>query len=476
MARHFLAVVLVLVVIGVVCADPADAANYYVDNSCSANGNGTVDGCASSTGGAGSWRDPQSCFSTARAGDTCYIKNGTYYTTNQGTDPSVTGGFHVANSGTATSRIVFRNYPGHSPLLANCPETATAYASCARPTISGDNVGYFTIQGFRIRGGIWLYGASMQVGQGERGIVIEGNDISQGWGEIDDGNWAALFLQNLTGVLIRGNYIHDIASLSGSGQQSSGSCVKLYHNTDTIVEYNTCRTVNIPESQAGGIDDKAQAVRNVHRYNWIEDVNTCVRINNQLNSTSVQIYGNICISQTRGYTSRPGIKLLTNINGVESYNNTVYGFGVGYWDSNPSVVAVRSYNNIYSHIVDNNIESYSSWTSFLVDFNSYWPGASLPRFRALGNWYNTLTQLQAGTGWDRNSLEVDCQFVSPGSDFHLRSGSPCATAGRTGGTASGSPIEMGAYGVTTCVGHTCSGGGVPPPLAPSTPTNLRITR
>jgi hypothetical protein len=131
-----------------------------------------------------------------------------------------------------------------------------------------------------------------------RGVVIRNNDISQGWGEVDDGNWAAIFLADQTGARIVGNTIHDVSVISGGGQQSSGSCIKLYQNTDSIVEYNTCRSTRIAESQAGGIDDKAEAIRNIHRFNWIEDTNMCVRVNNQLNSAGVQIYGNVCIGRT----------------------------------------------------------------------------------------------------------------------------------------------------------------------------------
>ena len=142
-----------------------------------------------------------------------------------------------------------------------------------------------------------------------------------------DGNWAGIFLENMQGAVIENSFIHDIAVPSGGGQQSSGGCMKLYHNADSIVQNNTCRTVNIPDSQAGGIDDKAQATRNIHRYNWIQDVNTCVRINNQLQS--------IGRPDLRQHLHRPlrhtaaGVRLITNINGITIYNNTFYRFGVG---------------------------------------------------------------------------------------------------------------------------------------------------
>src|SRR3954469_2030552 len=89
-------------------ARQASATNYYVDGSCSVDGNGRADQCASSAGGAGAWNATtsganggvQNCFNTLVAGDTCFIKNGTYITTWTGNDYRITGGFHPANSGT----------------------------------------------------------------------------------------------------------------------------------------------------------------------------------------------------------------------------------------------------------------------------------------------------------------------------------------------------------------------------------------
>jgi len=449
----------------------ASATNFYVDGSCSANGNGTGDGCASSSGGSGAWRDPQSCFSNAQAGDTCYIKNGTYYTSNNGTDNSENGGFSVANSGTSSAPIVFRNYPGHTPTLANCPAGTTSYSTCARPTITAPTRAYITFQGLKVIGGMWIYGASSIVGQGTRGLVIKDNEIVQGWGEVDDGNWAALFIDSQQGALLQNNYIHDVSVLVGGGNQSSGSCIKLYHNADTIVELNTCRTVTIPESQAGGIDDKAQAVRNIHRYNWIEDVNACVRLNNQLNSTGVKIYGNVCISQQRGYGDRPGIRLLTLINGVEVFNNTLVGFGMGVEIQGPTVTGAKIYNNIYANVAANNVEFYLDPQA--EDYNTYTSGR---QYRIGGSWRSTLSALISGTGFDAHSTEAACQFVSS-TDFHLRAGTSCTGAGRVGGVSTGAAVDKGAYGVASCIGQNCAAPPPPPPdggTAPGAPTGVRI--
>ncbi len=443
----------VVVVLVLLSAEIAFAANLYVDGSCTTEGNGLADGCASASGGAGAWRNPQSCFTNARAGDTCLIKNGTYVTQNQGTgDPSEAGGFTVGASGTAAQPIVIRNYPGHSPLLANCAMGETSYAACARPTISAPFRQHVTIEGLRIRGGIWIYGASPVVGEGSRGIVLRGNEITQGWGEIDDGNWAAIFLANQQGAFVQGNYIHDVSVLAGGGQQSSGSCVKLYQNADSVIERNTCRSVPIAESQAGGIDDKAQAVRNVHRFNWIEDVNTCVRVNNQLESRGVQVYGNVCVNAVG--TARPGVRLIVNIDDIDIHNNTFYGFaqGLQIMSEGAAVTNARFYDNIVAGAsTTHNIEAYQNGLS-LSNYNTWRSDA---RFVAPGVDVSSLSAWVSATGFDGQSGDTDCQFVSPGTDFHLTVTSPCRGAGRVGGVASGAVVDRGAYGVTSCVGHSC---------------------
>lgn len=455
-------------------AERADAVDFYVDASCSADGNGTANQCASGAGGAGAFRDLQNCLNTVRAGDTCYIKNGTYTSTNRVGDPSEVGGFALANSGTATAPITIRNYPGHSPLIQNCPSSATSYDQCANPTFTAFQRSYYVIEGLRIRGGIWLYGPGMS--NHARGVVIRNNDISQGWGEVADGNWAAIFLSDQTGARIVGNTIHDISVLSGGGQQSSGSCVKLYQNADTIVEYNTCLRTRIAESQAGGIDDKAEATRNIHRFNWIEDTPMCVRVNNQLQSTGVQIYGNVCIAGSMANTNTC-FRLITNINGIDVFNNTCYNYrnGLEITGEGGQVLNARIYNNIFSNISDNNVEAYQD--PAMLDFNAYWPNASTPRYRLGGSWRNTLADVVNATNFDDRSIETNCGFVAAGADFRLSS-SACVGRGRTGGSTSGSVVDLGAYGVTSCVGASCAGGGTPPPPptggAPASPQNLRI--
>ena len=444
---------------GASCDDPLpEGTKYYVDGSCPVAGDGLAEGCATSDGAPGAFVDPQSCFDVIQAGETCLIKDGTYVTSNDGGDPSEDGGFALRQSGTADAPIVIRSYPGHSPLLANCPPDQTSY--CPRPTISALGVSHAHFDCLRVRGGFAIFGdydyvdgvASVY----DEGLVIQRSEITTGWGEVGDGNWAAIAVYQQNGAWIHHNDIHDVSVQSGGEQQSSGSCIKLYHNTGSVIEYNTCKHVDIAESQAGGIDDKAQAIDNVHRYNWIEDVPSCFRLNNQLQSSGVSFYQNVCIAKPRGTATATniGIRLLTNIDGVEIYGNVVHGFEVGFMimGEDSPVAGVVTYNNIFSQVGSNNLEAYA-YAPSLRDYNAYWPGSL---YLLDGSWAASLSDVQAATPFDDHSLELDCGFVSPGTDFELISGSPCAGAGRTGGTPAGDPVDLGPYvdGIG-CVGHDC---------------------
>ena len=138
-----------------------------------------------------------------------------------------------------------------------------------------------------------------------------------------------------------------------------------------------------------------------------------------------------------------------------------------------AITNARVYNNIFSNISDNNVEAYQD--PALLDYNAYWPSAAAPRYRLGGTWRTALTDVVNATNFDDRSREANCGFAVAGTDFRL-STSVCVGQGRRGGTSSGSVVDLGAYGVTTCVGSTCQGGGQAPSggSAPASPQNLRI--
>ena len=88
----------------VFCYYNSFATNYYV----SPSGSNTNNGLTIST----AFQTLNYASGQTSAGDTVFVLNGTY--TNLSSNSNV---FNIYNSGTAVNNIVFRNYPGHSPLI-----------------------------------------------------------------------------------------------------------------------------------------------------------------------------------------------------------------------------------------------------------------------------------------------------------------------------------------------------------------------
>ena len=458
--------------------DAAYATNFYVDASCSVDGNGRADQCATSAGGAGAWNATvsdaaggvQNCFNTMVAGDTCFIKNGTYRTTWRGNDYRVTGGFHPANSGTATNKITYRAYPGHRPVLINC--TDGAQVECSHQTVGANGQGHIVYDGLTVIGAFYLLNTSMS----NRSIEIKNCDISVGW--FGDGNWSGIYLEKWDGNWIHHNYIHDIIPAPGAIQNGSG--IKHYTSINTIVEYNTIEDLTV---RGNGIDGKYDAVNNIYRFNYFHNIDG---YGTEFNSYSPQnvsspgsgaIYGNVFHDVTTG------IAPIRNINGLDVYNNTFYNVGEMYYQPSDgsSFSNFRQWNNIVNALNgsgENKLTNfYGPAAPSMSDYNVWHAGAPFSYARVL---YQNLAAVQSQRNIDLHSQSGTCSFVNAaGGNFNIQAGTMCKTAGRVGGVASGATVEAGAFGVTPCVGHTCGGGGTtppPPPGAPAAPTNVRVIR
>jgi hypothetical protein len=285
----------------------AEAATWHVKSptTCPNNGNGTAATCAASAGAAGAWNNPVSAFQsvTVTCGDIVQFYTGSWTTANNGSDPSEDGGFTITvnSAGCSGNPIIFKNASGQSPELRNCPLGSTSWAQCSRPTLNLVDKSYIIIDGFNIVGAIYNSTAIPAAYNGtvtslRRGIILRNNNITVGWGEVGDGNWAGIWMSWTNGLWIQNNYVHDIApgSITGSGSQSSATCVKFYTDYAHLTEFNSCKRVTVTDpvggSQAGGFDDKQDVVDGVIRYNWCEDVDTCVRVQNQLMSVTPRLF------------------------------------------------------------------------------------------------------------------------------------------------------------------------------------------
>lgn len=444
-------------------------ANRYVDASCANNGNGSADQCAGSPGGAGAYQDVQSALDVAVAGDVVLVKAGTYTTSYNGADPRETGGYHFTAAGTSGNPITLRSYQEpntwtNKPLLRNASSQTT---NPGRPTITCAHFGYLIIEGLYVEGSISCFGGQPNLAGGiAGGPIVRYNEVTYGWMPGTDGNWSGIFVQDYTDTQVYRNYIHDIVRPSGDNQ-SSASCLKVYNNKNMISEYNTCKAVNISESQAGGIDDKADVDGNIHRYWDIQDVPNCLRFSNQVlnlaTNTGAQVYGNLC--KTTGYN----VRVITNSTNFSFYNNTFTGGCLGFYSDGPTVTSMKFYNNIMGTINGGacgergNFVNYNSGIMIAspTDYNVFTGGENYKDTSGTTN--TSLASHRTFTSLDAGSTETACSFQNAaGGDYRLAVGSPCLTFGHVGGLSGGAVVAVGYEGVgTACVGHLCgvSGGG-----------------
>jgi hypothetical protein len=135
------------------------------------------------------------------------------------------------------------------------------------------------------------------------------------------------------------------------------------------------------------------------------------------------------------------------LRGVEFHDNIVL---------NP---VANGYGVQNMRIQGNNWNVRNTAPAYQMDYNVYAPS---------GNYYectsncgactqrtdSDLASWKAGSGLDVHSIESACSFANlAGGDFHITPGSTCKSVSSTGG-------EVGAYGVTNCVGHLCGSSSV----------------
>jgi len=128
---YFLTLALVLI------ANLAEATTYYV----STTGDNANDGLTLTT----PKRNISTCAALLTAGDTCYVRGGTY--TNEGT-------IQIKQSGTATAPIKLLAYPGERPIISYSVQVDSNRILVEPiPTQPPVALGYITIEGFEISGG-----------------------------------------------------------------------------------------------------------------------------------------------------------------------------------------------------------------------------------------------------------------------------------------------------------------------------------
>ena len=376
------------------------------------------------------WLTIQKALATLVAGDTAYIKAGTYTASTGGTwsNPAM----KPANSGTATNRIAFRRY--QSDVV-----TLDGQGGVSPIGIKGQN--YITFDGFTVTNISSGGPAFCCFGNGAvaLGLILENLTLTYQLTAGGGSNTQQIRLQRQSGATVRNCTLANVTN-ADSGSANSPA-ILMYFNDNCIIENNeiyNCKP---------GIHDKDDGDSNIFRYNLIYNCNVSgIRLHSHNGNThrNQRVYQNIvrdCASAgifVRGTSPSPLLD-------AQVYNNTVVDCGTNYSVA-PTSTRVEVYNNVSkgSGAVDDITDSNGA-LSFLG--------------------YNCFYLSGSGYGGSNNVL-ADPLFVNEAADnYHLQGGSPCVNAGRTGGT-------LGAYITGT---ETIGTGASAPPAdteAPSVPTGL----
>lgn len=386
------------------------------------------------------WATIPKAMSTLVAGDTCYVKAGTYTTTAGDWN---TPGFNPVNSGTATNPIAIRRFGTDTVYLSNNNGSNKICGSQYRNYIIWDG---FTIASTNGLAAVTFFGTSTAR---VKGCILENFTISGLLGPTSD-NMDAVRLNHASSCIVRNCTIFNIhATPTGS----DGVGIRSYGTDNCIYENNTIYDC------ADGIYPKDNSNADIIRYNWVRDtVRSGIRVSAHNGSThrDIQVHHNIVDNVSGSGISIEGDSSSPNLR-TKVFNNTTTR---STRDINVETTATSAevYDNILYQSAATGGMTSSNGALSVANYNCYsptWTGAP-----------------------GANSITSDPQFVNTAlttpAHFKLQTASPCKNADSNG-------LTMGAYEVgTETIGATASGAPPPPPppadtLAPSIPTGLAGT-
>jgi hypothetical protein len=432
----------------------------YVDGACEFMGDGLTDTCAGSDGSAGRFNELQTALESLVEGDTLYVHPGDYYR-EPDPRPRDSGGIYTLEaSGTADRPVIVTAADrADPPTIHSCsPSEPTR---CFGPAFAafGDHV---ILDHLRIRGRIQIWGGAHK--------TMQYLECTHGWGACGDGNWSCLRIESCESCTAHHNYVHDV---SGAGMceaclpgdecgdfEDRGAGLKEFSSNNAVWEFNT---VIDPPRWCYDLHRNSNDV--TIRFNLFEGGGgTPIHIDRTRN---VNIYGNVivtegeadavengCIDAAMQNEASPG----DHFNDIHHNTCAKAHWGITVGDDTPSSV----HDNILLGLAQGrdhprNINLPGEGHS--ADHNAYDADAA---YHAVALYdgteqYDSLSDWQAGTGNDAASIEGPggaCELVDPPGagpdwdfDLHVTAGA-CLTLSGTGG-------EVGAYGLTSCVGHLC---------------------
>ncbi|MEW6364535.1 MAG: right-handed parallel beta-helix repeat-containing protein [Acidobacteriota bacterium] len=390
-------------------AAPSRAGEFYV----SVNGNDSNPGTISSP-----WRTIQKAADTLAAGDTVYIRAGTYRTR-----------VLPRNSGNgASSLITYAAYPGEAPLLdgrgIHVPEDEGLFYVLGKRYIvaSGLKIANAGYAGFYVQDSSYitlsqnrtLKTVSSGIGVWScSDIDVDGNDVSKA---CSGGMQESISIVGTTRFQVRNNHVHHVprsVEKEGICVKDGSSYGKVYgndvHHTTAVGIY-----VDAWENRTHHIEIYGNRVHDVIKDSGITVASEMGGVNED-----VRIYNNIvyrngyCGIELSDYGAGPS----RPVRRIEIINNTTWGNGIpwggGITCPNPDLKAIVVRNNICSKNSAFQIAVSAPQSQVTVDHN------------LIDRYTGEETEVR-GTDY----VEADPQFVNPARrDFHLKAASRARDSG-----------------------------------------------
>jgi hypothetical protein len=373
----------------------ASAADYYVAKTgCSDGYSGTE---------AQPWCTVGKAVSTAAAGDTVYIKNGTYNEMND-----------LARSGSPGNPITFRNYPDHSPIVDGTGFSDAIFDWSGAP---GGKADWIVLDGLEIRNfgnyGVAIRGnnntiqncnvhTNYTVGRAEPILIAQGDYNKILRNRIHDSGWNALNVQNANYTEIAYNDIYDAWYHGGVNVMSNTGA---YYG---MMEGNDIHHNYVHDTGQGAIYLRYQQNNKIY--------NNLIILGTDSND-HMNIY--FSYGTTGGAPSR-------YVANTRIYNNVIIG---GRWSIfNDAADNLIIKNNIIKEPAGTYfVNMYSTTLGHVIDYNLY---------NGSGNWnmggtyYTSLSGLR-GAGYEQNGLVGNPAFVNEaGRDFSINPASEATDMGQ----------------------------------------------
>ena len=398
-------------------APPIQAAGntYYVSKSGNDNSSGTQ---------SQPWRTLEKAVRTATAGDTVYVRGGTY-----------NEWFLIDNhSGTAANPIRFLNYPGENPIIDGAglsdPGEQRGVITIGRS--------YIHVEGFEVKNGIYqgifCWGGSPWTGITVKDCVVHDCGYSgvnfSAWGKWDaplsnitidgveiyrcNGNTRVFTDENLTimnvnGFEVKNCHLHDNIDKEGIDAKCGSKNGSIHHN-------------EVEDSDAVGIyiDGFNRSQSNIDVYsNKVHNCRTGMGLAAELGNYSmmnINFYNNIVYQNNSGFSIWPSYefnKTFTMINNT-FYNNTNYAISV----SNPARYNVNC-------VIRNNILVGQNSSVKLLNYPDYANGG----ITIDHNLFYSPGGYSSSNRYGTNYIRENPLLVNPPYDFRISDLSPAKNEG-----------------------------------------------